>query len=437
MRLQFLSHSLAATMFVSLVLAISGSLCAQENVSAPIPVGVNSIQAAINLLDARWDKNVANREYSVKELERYPESPEVVLAYTLNRMQHRRYKDALSSARKLQRLDPDELDGAVLHIWLETLSNNYEEALVAIKSLGPKLTGANNADKASLDWSLKRLGRLVGYMQGPAFDKVNADLVNDAIAVSTKGLTPEQLNIFNRNREEVLQKYETLLAQNRQFADNAQRKAEAENASQTQDLNAQNQRLEDRAQQLEPRIDQLRNEGIQKLEQIRTEARPLQQQLASLSNQIDSANFNLDSLYLNLALLNQNRRSANRRGGLVYVDPVFSSPSLISIEIQNRLYEIDRLRYRYRIVADQLAEIESEAYRIQNEYGAAVGDVNSQLNSLDREKRRNDRQLTKLAKGPKVAKGKLGSLRNRTGALKTYDPISLEVYRQTFLQKLN
>jgi chromosome segregation ATPase len=69
--------------------------------------------------------------------------------------------------------------------------------------------------------------------------------------------------------------------------------------------------------------------------------------------------------------------------------------------------------------------------------------VNQRLNELEREikrvngaKRRNMAKLTKIAKGPKVASGKRDSMRSRAKALRTYDDLVVELYRQDILDQL-
>ncbi len=440
MRFIYRSSSVPTLSCVALILAFSvGELCAQnQKVSVPVPPGENAKQSALNLLGVRWEKNSSNRESSAKELESFPNDPDVLLAYTINRMQHRRYKDALESAQKLSKVAPDELNGAVLHIWLETLSDNFEEALIAMLSLGRQMNGRQDLDNASKEWTLRRIGRLVGYMQGPAKFDTDPDLLTAAIISVTQGLTPNQLEVFNNNREKVLKKYEQLTDSNVQIVAAARQKAAADNANQTRTLAAQNQEFDELASQLEPKIEVLRNEGLQKLDQIRAEASPLQQDLSSLSNQIGYVNYNLNSLYLRLAYCRHNHRYARgRRGGVVYVDPIYSNSVLISYAIRDQLYELGRLRNLYDSVANQLAVLEERGYQIQNEYDLAIGNMNSDLEALEDEKQRNIRQLDNLARRPqKVAQGKIGSLRNRAEALKTYDPISLEVYRQILIQKL-
>ena len=420
-----------------LILWLAASAIAQtDKVVAPIPPADNPRQAAINLVDVRWEKNRSNREYSELEVQKFPDSEKVLLAYTLNRMQHRRNKDALESARKLHQIAPENLNGGVFRIWLETLNNNIEEALLAIQDFGPQLAKAQDLDPRSRIRILKRLGRVVGYIQGPAAAKAEPDMLADAILAITQGLPPDQLNVFNRYRDEVLAKYENLTRTHAQFINFEKQKKAFDHANQTQAIVDQNQQIDNQARQLVPKINELRDEGNQKLNKVRSQALPLQSELASLRSRIDSIRYELDCLYFDLAVFRK-PYPGHHHNQVVLVGPHWGGPSLLWADIRNREYELSRLQERFRVVAGQLGAIDVQGTQILDEYGFQINDINSQLTDMDRAKRRNAKELGKLAKGPRVAPGKISSRKKRANALKTYDPISLELYRLIVLQQLN
>ena len=81
----------------------------------------------LQLLVEMWEKNTKNREGSQALFEMQASAGEqVLMAYTLNRMKHNRYRDARIPASELTRTFPKNLDGWMLKIWLDTVTNNYD-----------------------------------------------------------------------------------------------------------------------------------------------------------------------------------------------------------------------------------------------------------------------------------------------------------------------
>ena len=65
-----------------------------------------------------------------------------------------------------------------------------------------------------------------------------------------------------------------------------------------------------------------------------------------------------------------------------------------------------------------------------------VRDIDKELKKISATKRRNMNKLAKIAAGPEVADGKKQAMINRATALRTYDDLPLELYRQQLLEKL-
>ena len=88
----------------------------------------------LQLLVEMWDKNTENREGSQALFDRQSSpSEQVLMAYTLNRMKHNRYRDARVPASELTQNFPSNLDGWVLRIWLDTVTNQYDSGLIGMQ----------------------------------------------------------------------------------------------------------------------------------------------------------------------------------------------------------------------------------------------------------------------------------------------------------------
>ena len=90
-----------------------------------------------SLLNKYWKKSRVNRDAS-RELyvtSKFANDESVLHAYTLNRMQHNRMKDARAVAETFSNNFPSNTDSWLLKIWLEGLTDNYNQSLIDMRSL--------------------------------------------------------------------------------------------------------------------------------------------------------------------------------------------------------------------------------------------------------------------------------------------------------------
>ena len=418
---------LLAIFFVTGILSDSGwaRQSHTQDISAPVPARVAARQTAKSLLESGWEKNQTNRDLTGQGFPDQSTDKGVLLAYTLNRMRHRRYRDALASATKLTISSPEVLEGWILRIWLDTLSDNYEQALAAMRSFKTELTKAKNLDDQTKNEMIKRLGRLFGYLQGPVGANVNVDMVNTTMVTVTNGFDQDQMELFNKNREAVLKQYEDLSKTHNQRISNEEAKATQINVVETQNINNQNVLIDQRVNELQPKIDALEQEAYNKLEQIRAEIAPLQREAALIDSQLNASLYTLNSMFSDYYYFRRYYRRP-RHPELLY----------IPIQIRDQQLVVNSLRNQARSINNQIYAAEDRAIQIQNDYDNRIAGISDELEQMGYTRRKNARRLVKLAAGPTVARRKSGALSNRARALKTYDPFPLELVRQQVLEKL-
>ena len=113
--------------------------------------------------------------------------------------------------------------------------------------------------------------------------------------------------------------------------------------------------------------------------------------------------------------------------------------SLASVyAIENQIYRSELELSQQRIAAANQAGIinglQNDLFAVRQNIQRKVGQAERNLKRVENAQKRNSKQLQKIAAGPKIAGGKRQSLASRRTALKTYDDLPLELYRQEMLE---
>ncbi len=412
-------------------LSITGLLCsgasAQDTTLQP---QIKSIVEG--LLVKYWPTSKSNRTESEHVFEDASTNRKVLQAYTLNRMQHNRNTQAQSAARELTRQFPDDIDGWVLLVWLDAVTDNFDRALIGMTSLKQALSNANTVIDADYErMVLQRLGRLIGYMQGPANSAINPDTLQHAIEKVTNGLSAAQLKTFNQEREKVLTTYESRLQERGTKEKEETEKAVAAAQAEAQQLKDQNQQIDLEQSRILPRIDALRQESAQQVTNLGSQLSPLQATGSSIASQLNAVRSDLQILGYDILLV-QNA---------LYNDPhnYYLTQQLAYLVNQARIREFDMARMNNDLASidAQISNINAQIAQTQNLYDGQIAVLAEEIKLGERTKRRNLKKLAQLSQGPKVISAKLNSIDVRTDALTTYDPFPVELYRDRFLKQIN
>jgi hypothetical protein len=385
------------------------------------------------LLVDHWDKGSKARNTSKTLFFAATASEEVLLAYTLNRIKHNRYREARVPADELTRDYPKNLDGWTLRIWLDAVSDNYDRSLIGIQMMKRNMGDVTDLDEAHAAELFSRVARVVGYLQGPVSQKVNQATLNATLVKFVNGMSAKQIQRFNDERNRVLDHYDQLVKQ----ASDLQ-KVESEKATngakiEVAAIEAQNKAIDSRRQQIQPERNRIQTEGEQRVSALESQLSPLQSELAGLRGTIGSLEFTLRDV-LQARLIQQ--------GILLREQDPF-----VRQLIRDRLFQIDldagaiqndlfNSRARADSVAVQLNSLLRERQRVGNQYSLQLGQLNEEARQNDRQQRRNTSQLKKIATGTQATSPKVRIANSQIDALSTYDPFPIEMFRQDYINQL-
>jgi len=381
---------------------------------------------ARELLTTYWKLGLNNANQSKQAFESANARDEFTLvAYAINRIQQNKTREAKAIAEELTTNFPTNLDGWMLKTWLNTLEDNFDVALINMRGFKSQIDAAKNLPNQNKVAIYSRLGRLIGYFQGPVNDRVNKNMLTETNSILIKGLTPDLLTAFNDGRDQVLKTFNDLVKDQAAETQVELEEVKAENEQERISLEQQNQMLEQSESQLIPQKEQISTDATIQIANLQRQASSLQSQLNSISADLQSAQLNLQYLFVDLSsILQQQQHGYN------------VSTYFIRNQIRNTEYNISNLRNQGNQISSQLNNSRWQISQIQSQANQRINGIDKELKRLKNSRRRNLAKLSKIAGGPKLAGGKRNSMRERAEALPTYDELSTELYKQQLLNYL-
>ncbi len=389
----------------------------------PIEIPIGEKQRVKFWLDPAWKKNLASRTQSVEVYELAPvNSPTVLIAYAVNRFQHNRVREAGEAVDAALAITPDNLDARLLSIWVKTVRDQYDQAMTDIRTFGKTIRN-RNLPPARLDNTYRRIGRLLGYLQGPVGEHVNQEILHAAIAELSIGLAPNHQKLMRAEMENLLADFEGRMQHlGRKVQESVEEKEVAKVANRKL-IQQENALLQTQTQTIQDQQNSLRDEGELKIDRAISRAQPLQSELAALDGDIRSVRNNIRALQTALYF-----HQTDPNGSLLQCD-------VLRYQIQDNYFTLGNLGNRADAVAFELDRAANEIAQIRNRYGGQLSQLERDLANSGRRQRRNSKKLAKLAKPTKPNNKKVTLLSNRITALNSYDQLPLELYRVDLLKE--
>ena len=415
-----MSRSLIATALLTLVASIANG----QLIQAPTLPAEEGKLVNFWLGDA-WDKGIGNNDKSVQVFKAAaPKDSDVNLAYAVNRLQHNRSTEALAAVGSAKAADSKNLDAIVLSIWIKVLRDDFDVALIEMQSFADTVQ-KSKFDRDKLDVAYRRMGRLLGYFNGPVAGQCNPDILARTTERLNEGLDNRQKMILTNQSDTVMAKYEQLLKDLSQEVHDSIIKNEASNKASKIALEKQNNVLEAQTDQIQQRRDNLEQEGEQKISAVA-------QQLPALEAQLQNALLEIDAVRSQIQF---------NRSALFFGQNNFQgSPNLANnfnrFQLQQNYLVLNGLRANANTIANAIAVEQNKINRIRGAYNTELKRLNKDIKKSANLQRRNSNKLVKIAAGPEPDAGKVKALNNRTSALSIYDPLPLEQYRADFLRQL-
>ena len=375
------------------------------------------------LLATEWKRGPANSAKSKETFNSANARDEFTLvAYAVNRLHQNKTREAQTIAEELTTNFPTNLDGWMLKTWLNALVNKYDVSLINMRGFKTKIDAAKDLPSPIKISIYKRLGRLIGYMQGPVTNRVNKDNLSETTAIVTNGLTPDELKAFNEARKSVLKIHEELLKRQATKTQVELAKVKATNEQEKISLEKQNEVLERTESQLIPQREQVETTASNHVANLQQQFSSMNAELNAVSSDLQAAQLNLQFLYADLNSIRQQQQNG------FYVSTAF-----IRNQIRNTEYNIVAMRNTGNQRSNQLNGIRFQISQTQNQARQRLQNLDRELKRLKGAQLRNFSKLTKIAGGPEIAGGKRNSMKDRAQALPTYDDLSMELYRQQML----
>ena len=422
-------------LFLSLV--VTGGLIVFSH-----PISAQDENAAAHvarLLNVGWGTTTSFRTAADSQAEALfsaaGRNPSALYATALVQIKQRRYAEAAKLVDEVLARDEANLPAWRAKVWLLTVLKNYEGAMVAADQLSKLLpkdvakTGEEDEARAYIAF----LGRIYGFLGGPAQANLSIDTRKEAEKAVTGRMSETRQVIFEEARDGVLQKFVELTDAKITVKDKAKEQADAEREKTLAEINEQRDVNKEKVKELEAKIEKAKKEHEKEIEAIRKADAPLQSKITALNSQATSINTQLVNIDLQIVAV-QNQYNATRDQNL---------RNLLAIEL-NRLgvlegaTQADLLNISRQIngVQQQRSELAVRQQRADGELGAKVGRVDDELNAIAKKEKRADIAEKRASKtGPATPISAL-SLSAQASALITYDQFPLEQEKSRLLATL-
>lgn len=416
-------HAISRILIAAVLLTLVGPIVHGQLIQAPtLPVEEGKLVKY--WLDDVWDKGIGNNDKSVEVYKAAaPKDSNVNLAYAVNRLQHNRSTEALAAAEFAKSADSRNLDAIVFLIWLKVLQDDFDVALIEMQSFADTVQ-KNKFDRDKLDVAYRRLGRLLGYFNGPIAGQCNPDILARTTERLTERLDDRQKKILTDQSDAVIAKYEQLLRDLSQKVHDSIIKNEASDNASKIALEKQNNVLEAQTDQIQQQRNDLEMEGEQKMSAVA-------QNLPALEAQLQNAILEIDAV---------RSRIQYTQSALYYSQNNFQSSLLANnfhrLQLQQNYLVLNNLRSNANVIANAIAVEQNKINQIRNTYSTELNRLSKDIKKSTNLQRRNSNKLVKIAAGPEPDAGKVKALNNRTSALSIYDPLPLEQYRADFRRQL-
>jgi hypothetical protein len=386
----------------------------------------------VRLFEVGWQDALAARTQADRAYrEIAPGDLRADYAYALVLMRQRRYDDAVKRLDALLKIHPSHLAARENKIRLLMLQKNYSAALPEINRLSQLLAAA---DQEALPPEKRReklrfLGRLFGFMEGPAEGVAAATVERTQREVESR-LADEELAVFDEARDGVLVRFEEMIGQSQREREETLAEKEKQREEARQDLETQRAQQKARRDELLEQGEKLRKEIKDHEAEFAKEDRPLQDRLAGLQRQAEIPRREMALLLADAASL--------RAAALRAQDPADRDRLLF------RAQQLEVIAARYDadlgVLERQAAGIQAERARLQDRFQREIAAVAGSLKGIEQElgaQQRNERRFAmdekRLEKPLTSGTRAVRALEAEATAFTTYEPLPLEEERQRLL----
>ena len=413
------------------------TLPAIELTAQPVSTVDKTTASLDAILNKHWKRDYTHREKAAGEYrsassELVP-SPDLLMAYMLNRAFHRKYGEAAKVAEQLEDICPDCLDANYAQTWFHLA---YSDVNPAIASLDRWIRGIDSTDAMPKDLRLlqaNRMGRLIGFIAGPKKKQVSDEqylrATTDKILAILK---PDEQQAFKDSFNTVVTRYKELVSAADRAEEAQIEKKRQEREQKLQELTQHMDAMHKQREELSAELGKIRDRSRKEIGDLEKRAAPMRSKASSLDASAASLSGDLSLLYSDIAYLESQ--------AFAEPDPVLRADLLRRADSLRRTAtqkdsRLNQIVSQLDGVMAQLSKLDAEINQKQNEANSVTRDIQDALNEIAREQRRNSNELKRLNRKPSGRSSHEFSLENRARSLSTYDPFPVEMMRQSLLTK--
>ena len=437
-----MSFRTMSTFSHSSVVASSLCLAALLCVAAPaLAIDDPAARSAIaRLLEVGWATTPQARTAADVQYEQLaqlvPGDRTALTASMLVLMQQRRYDDAYKRANEILTKDPTDITALRARVWLTTILKNYPNALLTTDKLSEQVAAmpvTNDEQRLAQEDLIAFLGRIYGFLGGPAAESVNQDQRKMYEKLVFARLDETRKLLFEEARDGVLQKYIEMTDSTLDERDKAVEVAEAAKQKTLQELEEEKAQIAQRAKELDESRAKLQSELRDELAEIGKQDGPLVQELARLQARAGSLRrdlFNYEADINRLLAAAAAEKDPNRRFQL---QSEADRLSQFAGRIEADLFGVNR---QAAAVQSQRAALAARQQKAQSAAATQVQRIDKELADLGRRGKRNDGIEKRASRATTVSTSRVRSLSAQATALGTYDQFPLELTKDRLLETL-
>jgi hypothetical protein len=415
----------ASAMFV-----FTGPLAAQDDKGAA---------HVARLLDVGWGTTTSFRTAADMQAEALfsaaGRQPGALYAAALVQIKQRRYAEAAKLIDEVLARDKEDISAWRAKVWLLTVLKKYDGAMVAADELAKLIPkdAAKTGEEDPHRHFVAFLGRIYGFLGGPAQASVGIDGRKESEKSVTGRLSETRQVVFEESRDAVLQKFVEFSDAKETVKDKAKEQADADREKTLAEIAEQRDVNKEKVKELEAKIEKSKKEHEKETEAVRKADAPLQSRLTSLSNQATSLNTQLVGIDSQIVLVQAQLNATKDQNVRNLLLLELNRLGVLEATTQNELFNVNR---QAAGVQQQRSELAARQQRADAALASKIDQVDDELNGIAKKERRADIAEKRAAKaGPATPQSAL-SLAAQAAALITYDPFPLEQEKNRLLLTL-
>jgi len=396
--------------------------------------------AIARLLDVGWSPSSQARAAADSQsqiaLQSAAGDPRALAAVWLVLMQQRRFEEALKRVDEHLAADPDDLLALRAKTWLHTILKSYSGAMLTAETLSDALADRpvdTEEGREEFDSTVGFLGRLLGFLGGPAAEAVSQDARKALEKKIVARLDAPRQAVFEEARNGVLTRHIELTDESADSRDQAAAAQQAEKQKTLAELEADRAKIDKQMQEIAERREKIRDELRSELDDIAAKDQPLTRELARLSSRSSLLSADLINYSAQMTRLQQLAATEKGRGRQQQLLFEADSLAIITSRLEADLESVNR---QARLLQQQRAALAARQAQAQSDAASQIKRLDRESADLAKRDRRNDGIEKRTARPASVSSSKSRSLIAQASALSTYDAFPLEAAKARLLDSL-